>query len=175
MGTVRCSLRLFSHQLKISLPSLILALACTVQFYTRGRTQHNYNGTADAIGKKLEVGGILAEIEKKVPQFHGSEADDGTRSWVVIKAILVHEAGDTAVGGPPARPMPSLEPVGESTSQTPTLRMPTSLSAAESARPALPTRPKPPPSSKVKSTHQAQAHPTPGYQSSLEQTFAFCR
>lgn len=138
--------KMLSRQLENGSQSLILALAYTIQFYTRGKTQHKYYETADAIGKKLEFDGILAELEKKVPLFHGlEEEDDGTISWATIKATLALEAGVSAVGGPPTHPMPPSTPGAESTRQT------------------LPTRPIPPPAPIGESTCQIPAQIVPRY------------
>ncbi|CAD6588222.1 MAG: hypothetical protein ASARMPRED_003434 [Alectoria sarmentosa] len=115
----------------------------TIQFYTRGQSSHKYYETADAIGKKLEFDGILAELEKKVPPFNGLEEDDGTLSWATIKATLALEAGASAVGGPPTRPMPPSTP------------------GAESKRQTLPMRPISPPASRGKSTCQIPAQVVP--------------
>ncbi|CAF9930515.1 MAG: hypothetical protein ALECFALPRED_004624 [Alectoria fallacina] len=115
----------------------------TIQFYTRGQTPHKYYETADAIGKKLEFGGILAELETKVPLFHGLEEDDGTISWATIKTTLALEAGGSTVGGPSTRPTPPSTPGPESKRQT------------------LPMRSIPPPASIGESTCQIQAHTVP--------------
>ena len=148
--------KLLSHQLANGSQSLILAPVSTIQFYTRGQSSHKYYETADAIGKKLEFDGILAELEKKVPLFHGlEEDDDGTICWATIKATLALEAGASAVGGPPTRPMPPSTP------------------GAESKRQTLPMRPIPPPASRGKSTCQTPAQIVPRYHPSSEQKFYF--
>ena len=137
--------KLLSRQLAKGSQSLILAPVSTIQFYTRGQSSHKYYETADAIGKKLEFDGILAELEKKVPPFNGLEEDDGTLSWATIKATLALEAGASAVGGPPTRPMPPSTP------------------GAESKRQTLPMRPISPPASRGKSTCQIPAQVVPRY------------
>lgn len=132
-----------SRQFKDSSQCLILALVYTIQFWTNGVIKQKYYETADAIGKKLEVVGILAEVEKKVPPFHGSEEDDRTRHWVNIKAILALEAGGPAVEGLPTMPPP--------------------ISGGESPRQTLPTRPKPPPASRGESSGQTRSDLIPRY------------
>lgn len=90
----------------------------TIEFWRKIKTQQKYHDTADAIGKKLEVNGILAEIEKKVPPFSGPEGVDGTMRWAMIKVKLAHEAGNTAVAAAlPTRPIPPPTPRKESTRQ----------------------------------------------------------
>lgn len=91
--------------------SLILALAYTIEFWRKFKTQQKYYETANAIGKKLDAGGILTEIEKKVPP----EGDDGTMRWAIIKAKLALEAGGTAMAALPTRPIPPPTSRGEST------------------------------------------------------------
>lgn len=137
--------KLLSRRLENGSQSLILAPVYTIQFYTRGQTPHKYYETADAIGKKLEFGGILAELETKVPLFHGLEEDDGTISWATIKTTLALEAGGSTVGGPSTRPTPPSTPGPESKRQT------------------LPMRSIPPPASIGESTCQIQAHTVPRY------------
>lgn len=109
---------LLSRQLENNSQSLTLALAFTIEFWRKIKTQQKYHDTADAIGKKLEVNGILAEIEKKVPPFSGPEGVDGTMRWAMIKVKLAHEAGNTAVAAAlPTRPIPPPTPRKESTRQ----------------------------------------------------------
>lgn len=91
--------------------SLILALAYTIEFWRNCKTQQKYYETANAIGKKLDAGGILAEIEKKVTPDGGN----GTMRWAIVKAKLALEAGGTAMAALPTRPMPPPKSRGEST------------------------------------------------------------
>ena len=97
------SLELISH-------SLILALAYTIEFWRKDKTQQKYYETANAIGQKLEAGDILAEIEKKVPPGE----DNGTMRWAIIKAKLALEAGGTAMAALPTRSIPPPPSRGES-------------------------------------------------------------